>query len=149
MVGSNVNILDIFKCSLFRETYSILHLKKAMNTKMVYIFYLGPQPLRSVLMIRSTEVCLSINSSVYGLKLLASLMRNYFPKRSSGAHASYFFTLCQNCMMFLLVLYPPPLLRQCIALFTVAEGWLLLDIGRFVLFFYHHVITLPTPGRHM
>ena len=28
----------------------------------------------------------------------------------------------------------PPHLRQCIALFAVAEGWLLLNIGRFVLF---------------
>ena len=31
--------------------------------------------------------------------------------------------------------YPPPLLRQCNALFAVAEGWLLLDIGWFSLFF--------------
>ena len=38
-------------------------------------------------------------------------------------------------MMFPLVLYPPPpILRLCIALFAVAEGWLLLDIGWFVLF---------------
>ena len=43
------------------------------------------------------------------------------------------FILCQNCMMFLLVLYPP-ILRLNIAYFAVAEGWLLLDIGWFVLF---------------
>ena len=30
---------------------------------------------------------------------------------------------------------PPPHLKQCIALFAVAERWLLLDIGLFVLFF--------------
>ena len=36
--------------------------------------------------------------------------------------------------MFPLVLYPSHL-RQCIALFAVVEGWLLLDIGLFVLFF--------------
>ena len=30
----------------------------------------------------------------------------------------------------------PPILRLCIALFAVAEGWLLLDIGWFVLFFF-------------
>ena len=29
----------------------------------------------------------------------------------------------------------PPILRLCYALFAVAEGWLLLDIGWFVLFF--------------
>ena len=29
-----------------------------------------------------------------------------------------------------------PLLRQCIATFAVAEGWLLLDIGCFVLFLH-------------
>ena len=44
--------------------------------------------------------------------------------------------LCQNYMMFLLVLYPPPILRLNIAYFAVAEGWLLLDIRWFVLFFY-------------
>ena len=32
-------------------------------------------------------------------------------------------------------LVPPPFfIRICIALFAVAEGWLLLDIGLFVLF---------------
>ena len=45
------------------------------------------------------------------------------------------FILCQNYMMFRLVLYPLPHLRQCIvALSAFAEGWLLLDIGRLVLF---------------
>ena len=44
------------------------------------------------------------------------------------------FILCLNYMMIPLVLYPLPLLRQCIATFTVAEGWLLLDIGWFILF---------------
>ena len=34
----------------------------------------------------------------------------------------------------------PPYLSQCIALFAVTEGWLLLDIGWFVLF-YHFVLT--------
>ena len=31
---------------------------------------------------------------------------------------------------------PLSILRLCIALFTVTEGWLLLDIGWFVLFLY-------------
>ena len=35
-----------------------------------------------------------------------------------------------------LVAPPPPHLRQCIALYAVVEGWLLLDIELFVLFFY-------------
>ena len=35
---------------------------------------------------------------------------------------------------------PPPLIsRLCIALFAVAEGWLLLDIGWFVLFLYSQI----------
>ena len=38
-------------------------------------------------------------------------------------------------MMFPLVLLPP-ILRLCIALFAVAEGCLLLDIGWFVLFLF-------------
>ena len=37
---------------------------------------------------------------------------------------------------------PPPILRLCIALFAVAEGWLLLDIGWFVLFLSKLTITL-------
>ena len=49
-----------------------------------------------------------------------------FPKRTSGAP-----------LLTLSKLYDvyPPLLRQCIAVFAVTEGWLLLDIGWFVLFF--------------
>ena len=44
------------------------------------------------------------------------------------------FILSQNYMMFPFVLSPPPsILRLCIALFAVAQGWLLLDIGWFVL----------------
>ena len=38
------------------------------------------------------------------------------------------FILCLTYMMFPLDLYPP-LLRQCFALFSVALGWSLLDIG--------------------
>ena len=48
---------------------------------------------------------------------------------------------------------PPAILRLCIALFAVAEGWLLLDIGWFALFMYttntlyfiiHQVIPMYT-----
>ena len=52
------------------------------------------------------------------------------------------FILCLNYMIVPLVLYHPPLLRQCIALFAVAERWLLLDIGWFVLFMYSIVLTI-------
>ena len=62
-------------------------------------------------------------------KLLAPLMRNYFP----NVCRVHRFILCLNYKMFPLVLYHP-LLGQCIALFAVAEEWLLLDIGWFVLF---------------
>ena len=43
-------------------------------------------------------------------------------------------------MMFPSVLSLPPHLRLCIALFAVAEGWLLLDIGWFVLFVFTHYV---------
>ena len=60
------------------------------------------------------------------LKLLASLMRNYF-----WCTASYFVKIiwcsCWFCTH-------PPFFRLNIAYFAVAEGWLLLDIGWFVLF---------------
>ena len=47
-------------------------------------------------------------------------------------------------MMFLLVLYPPPPNFELnIAYFAVAEGWLLLDIGLFVLFLKRTLTTAP------
>ena len=64
-------------------------------------------------------------------KLLASLMRNYFQKRTSGAPLH---TVSKLYDVPVCSVPPPPLLRQCIAIFAVAEGWLLLDIGWFVLF---------------
>ena len=67
-------------------------------------------------------------------KLLASLMRNYFPKRPSGAPLHTLSKLYDVPVGFV---PPPPILRLNIAYFAVAEGWLLLDIGWFVLFFYH------------
>ena len=59
-------------------------------------------------------------------KLLASLMRNYFQKRPSGAPLHTLSKLYD--VPFGLVLLPP-ILRLNIAYFAVAEGWLLLDIG--------------------
>ena len=58
-------------------------------------------------------------------KLLASLIRNYFPKRTSGAPLHTLSKLYDVPVGFV----SSPLLRQCIASFAVAEGWLLLDIG--------------------
>ena len=44
---------------------------------------------------------------------------------------------CKSYMMFPFVMFPPPhYLRQYLASFAVTKGWLLLDIGWFVLFFY-------------
>ena len=64
-------------------------------------------------------------------RLLASLMElfsvTYNVRR---VHRSL---LCLNYMLFPFVLYPP-LLRRCVAIFAVAKGWLLLNIGWFVLF---------------
>ena len=37
------------------------------------------------------------------------------------------FILCQFYMILPLLLYPPPYYRQCIFIFAVAKGWLLLD----------------------
>ena len=61
------------------------------------------------------------------VKIIASLLRNHFSETAIGCATS-----CQNYMMIPLV-FNSPNLRQCIALFAVAEGWLLLDIGWFVL----------------
>ena len=50
-----------------------------------------------------------------------------------GCTASYFVKTIWCSRWFLQNLRPPPHLRQCIALFAVAEGWVLLDIGWFIL----------------
>ena len=49
-----------------------------------------------------------------------------------GCTASYFVKIIWCSCWFCT---PPPILRLNIAYFAVAEGWLLLDIGLFVLFF--------------
>ena len=53
-------------------------------------------------------------------------MRNYFPKRPSGAPLHTLTKLFDVPVGFVT---PPPILKLCIALFAVAEGWLLLNIG--------------------
>ena len=60
-------------------------------------------------------------------KLLASLMRNYFPKRQSGAPLHTLSKLYDVPVGF--EAPPPAILRLNIAYFAVAEGWLLFDIG--------------------
>ena len=65
---------------------------------------------------------------LFGLlsKLLASLMKELFSKRPSGAPLYTLSKLYDVPVGFA----PPPLLRLCIALYAVAEGWRpLLDIG--------------------
>ena len=59
-------------------------------------------------------------------KLLASMRRNYFPKRTSGSPLHTLSKLCDVTVGF--VPPPPPLLMQCIDIFALAEGLLLLDI---------------------
>ena len=53
-------------------------------------------------------------------------MRNYFPKRPSGVPLHTLSKLYVVPVCF--VNSPPPILRLCIALLAVTEGWLLLDI---------------------
>ena len=56
-----------------------------------------------------------------------------FSETTVGCTASYFVKVIWCSRWFC----TPPILRLCIALFAVAEGWLLLDIGWFVLFLSH------------
>ena len=65
-------------------------------------------------------------------------MRNYF----RNVHRVHRFILCLNYMMFPLV-PPPSLLMHCVAIFAVAEVWLFLDIGWFVLL----LNFVPEPRR--
>ena len=61
---------------------------------------------------------------VFLSKLIASLMRNYFQKRTLGAPL-----LTLSKLYDVPVGFVHPLLSQCIAIFAVVEGSLLLDIG--------------------
>ena len=54
-----------------------------------------------------------------------------FPETAVRCTASYFVKLYDDPVGFVT---PPPNLRVCIVLFVAAEGWLLLDIGWFVVF---------------
>ena len=67
---------------------------------------------------------------VFLSKLLVSLIRNYYPKRTSGAPLHTLSKLYDVPVGII----PLPLLRQCMAIFAVAEGWLLLDNRWSVLF---------------
>ena len=77
------------------------------------------------------NVCFARADMVFLSKSLASLTRNYFPKRPSDTSLHTLSKLYDVPVGFV-----TPHLGQYIALFAVAEGWLLLHIGRFVLFFY-------------
>ena len=65
---------------------------------------------------------------------VASLMSNCFQKWPSGASLHTLSKLYDGLMD------PSPILRLCIALFAVAEGWLLHDIGWFVLFLINELL---------
>ena len=67
---------------------------------------------------------------IYISVTVALSIRNYFPNQSGAL----FHTLSKLNYVFAGVV-PLPQLRQCFALFAVAELWLLFDIGWFVLFF--------------
>ena len=86
---------------------------------------------------REEETCWICVMEVKLIKLFFTFWQWY-----SADTSVHRFMFCLNYMMFPLVLYPPLFLRQCIAIFAVAEGWLLLDIGWFVLFLHVKVQVL-------
>ena len=63
-------------------------------------------------------------------KIISIPDEELFSETYVGCTASYFVKIIWYSRWFCI----PPLLRQCIVIFAVAEGWLLLDIGWFVLF---------------
>ena len=88
-------------------------------------------PFGMTLVVWTFWVCVGADCSVYCLNCWHPWWVVVF---QSGRRV-HRFMLCQNVVVFPLVLYPPlPVLGLCVALFAVAEGWLLLDIGWFVLF---------------
>ena len=80
------------------------------------------------------QIFVNTNCSEYYINVLTSLMRNDFPKRPSREPRHTLLILYNNPVGYVT---PIPLMRLCIALFAVAERWLMLDIGCFVLFLLH------------
>ena len=64
-----------------------------------------------------SRFCFGMTTVGFLSKVLAFLMRNYFPKRTSGASLLILFKLYDVPAGLV-----SPLLRQCIAIFAVAEG---------------------------
>ena len=66
-----------------------------------------------------------------------------FSETAVGCTASYFVKIIWCSCWFWT---PPPILRLSIAYFAVAEGWLLLVIGWFVLFFFIQINNTKRKG---
>ena len=69
-------------------------------------------------------------------------MRNIFPNRPSGAPLHTLSKVTDVPVGFV----PTPYLMQYIALLAVAEGWLLIDIGWFVLFCQQWLLVWTMQG---
>ena len=67
------------------------------------------------------------------IKILSIPDEEWFSETAVGYTATYFIKILLCSRWFCI----PPHLRQCIVLFAVAEGWLLLDIGWFALLLYN------------
>ena len=67
------------------------------------------------------------------VKIISIPDEELFSEKAVGCTASYFVKIIWCSCWFC---YPLPILRLNIAYFAVAEGWLLLDIGWFVLFLH-------------
>ena len=78
------------------------------------------------LVIWSFYIYYNTNCSVYYLNL--NIPEEFFFETTVGCTASYFVKIIWRS--------DTPIFRQCIASFAVAEGWLLLHIGWFVLFLF-------------
>ena len=61
-------------------------------------------------------------------------------KISQGSKHIWKFFYRSHTKLLGFVPIPPPILRLCIALFAVAEGWLLLGIGRFLLLTFGDIL---------
>ena len=66
------------------------------------------------------------------VKIISIPEKELFSETAVGYTASYFFKIIWCSRWFCI---SSPRLRQRIALFAFIEGWLLLDIGWFVVFF--------------
>ena len=121
--------------------HTTLHMQDKIIQYMYWVLLFDMQP---------DLTCSSLLVTYFGMttvtflsKLLASLMMNYFPKRTSGAPLHTLSKLYDFPVGFV-----SPNFETVYCYICGRKWWLLLDIGLFVLLFYF-AVSVRLPSKHV